>query len=75
MYMLSSGEGTSRCRLDGDGATSPMVKRACKRRSNCYGKSNVNKTNENSTRSTKRAICNQMILGLVGEASIQNIEI
>jgi hypothetical protein len=31
MYMLSSGEGTSRCLwLGGNGAASPMVKRACK---------------------------------------------
>jgi hypothetical protein len=44
------GGGTSRCLwLGGDGATSPMEKRACKRSSNFYGKSNVNVINENST--------------------------
>jgi hypothetical protein len=32
-YMLSSGEGASRCRsLGGDGAASPMVKRASKKK-------------------------------------------
>jgi hypothetical protein len=41
------GGGTSRCLwLGGDGATSPMEKRACKRSLNCYGKSNVNVINE-----------------------------
>jgi hypothetical protein len=44
------GGGTSRCLwLGGDGATSPMEKQACKRSLNCYGKSNVNVINENST--------------------------
>jgi hypothetical protein len=44
------GGGTSRCLwLGGDGATSPMEKRACKRSLNFYGKSNVNVINENST--------------------------
>jgi len=44
------GGGTSRClSLGGDGATLPMEKRAYKRSSNCYGKSNVNVIKENST--------------------------
>jgi hypothetical protein len=44
------GGGTSRCLwLGGDGAASPMEKRAYKRSSNCYGKSNVNVIKENST--------------------------
>jgi hypothetical protein len=49
VYVMLRG-GTSGCLcLGGDGATSPMEKRAYKRSSNCYGKSNVNVINENST--------------------------
>jgi hypothetical protein len=40
--------------LGGDGATSPMEKRACKRSLNCYGKYNVNVINENSTKVTRQ---------------------
>jgi hypothetical protein len=41
------GGGTSRCLwLGGDGVALPMEKRACKRSSNCYGKSNVNGINK-----------------------------
>jgi hypothetical protein len=41
---------TSRCLwLGGDGATSPMEKCTCKRSLNCYGKSNVDVINRNST--------------------------
>jgi hypothetical protein len=47
------GGGTSRCLwLGGDGATSPMEKQACKGILNCYGKSNINVINENSTEHT-----------------------
>jgi hypothetical protein len=49
VYFMLRG-GTSRCLwLGGDGATSPMEKRACKRSLNCCGKSNVNVINKNST--------------------------
>jgi hypothetical protein len=52
------GGGTSRCLwLGGDGATSPMEKRACKRSLNCYGKSNVNVINENSTNEYSMSLC------------------
>jgi hypothetical protein len=49
VYVMLGG-GTSRCLwLGGDGAPLPMVKRACKRSSNFYGKSNVNVINKFST--------------------------